>query len=113
VKEWGDEIIFLRKIEKGPADKSYGIQVARLAGLPESIISRAKEVLANLEKEELNETGKPRFADRKSKKGTAQLDLFSSMSDTVVTEIKNIDVESLTPQEALRKLTELKKRLSS
>ena len=75
VKEWGDEIIFLRKIEKGPADKSYGIQVARLAGLPDSIIGRAKEVLANLEKEELNETGKPRFADRKTKKGTVQLDL--------------------------------------
>jgi DNA mismatch repair protein MutS len=112
VKEWGDEIIFLRKIEKGPADKSYGIQVARLAGLPDVIISRAKEVLSNLEKEELNETGKPRFAERKSKKGTAQLDLFSSMADSVVTEIKNIDIANLTPQDALRKLTELKKRLS-
>ena len=112
VKEWGDEIIFLRKIEKGPADKSYGIQVARLAGLPDTIISRAKEVLANLEKEELNETGKPRFADRKTKKGTAQLDLFASLTDSVVTDIKNIDVKGLTPQEALRKLIEIKKRLS-
>ena len=60
VKEWGDEIIFLRKIENGPADKSYGIQVARLAGLPDTIIKRAKDVLANLEKEELNETGLPK-----------------------------------------------------
>ncbi len=112
VKEWGDEIIFLRKIEKGPADKSYGIQVARLAGLPDSIIGRAKEVLANLEKEELNEAGKPRFADKKSKKGSAQLDLFSSLTDSVVTEIRNIDAEGLTPDGALRKLIELKKRLS-
>jgi DNA mismatch repair protein MutS len=112
VKEWGDEIIFLRKIEQGPADKSYGIQVARLAGLPESIIGRAKEVLANLEKEELNEIGKPRFADKKSKKGSAQLDLFSSIADSVVTEIKNIDVSNLAPEEALKKLIELKKRLS-
>ena len=112
VKEWGDEIIFLRKIEKGPADKSYGIQVARLAGLPDTIISRAIEVLANLEKEELNETGKPRFADRKTRKGTAQLDLFASLIDSVITDIKNIDVKSLTPQEALRKLLEIKKRLS-
>lgn len=112
VKEWGDEIIFVRKIEKGPADKSYGIQVARLAGLPDSIISRAKEVLSNLEKEELNEMGKPRFADKKSKKGTAQLDLFSSIADSVVTEIQNMDLMNLTPQEALKKLTELKKRLS-
>ena len=112
VKEWGDEIIFLRKIEKGPADKSYGIQVARLAGLPDSIIGRAKEVLANLEKEELNEAGKPRFADKKSRKGSAQLDLFSSLTDSVVTEIRNIDAEGLTPDGALRKLIELKKRLS-
>ena len=108
----GDEIIFLRKIEKGPADKSYGIQVARLAGLPDSIIGRAKEVLANLEKEELNEAGKPRFADRKTKKGSAQLDLFSSLTDSVVTEIRNLDADTMTPHEALSKLIELKKRLS-
>jgi DNA mismatch repair protein MutS len=112
VKEWGDEIIFLRKIEMGPADKSYGIQVARLAGLPDAIINRAKEVLSNLEKEELNETGKPRFADRKTKKGTAQLDLFSSFTDSIITEIRNMDIKKLSPQEALNKLIELKKRLS-
>lgn len=113
VKEWGDEIIFLRKIEKGPADKSYGIQVARLAGLPDGIIARAKEVLANLEKEELNETGRPRFADRRTKKGTVQLDLFSSLTDSVITEIKNLDLKSLTPEDALHKLTEIKKKIGA
>jgi DNA mismatch repair protein MutS len=112
VKEWGDEIIFLRKIEKGPADKSYGIQVARLAGLPDSIIRRAKEVLANLEKEELNETGQPRFADKKAKKGTVQLDLFSSLSDSLITEIRNLDLKRLTPEDALYRLIEIKKKLS-
>ena len=112
VKEWGDEIIFLRKIEKGPADKSYGIQVARLAGLPDSILIRAKEVLANLEKEELNETGKPRFADRKTKKGTVQLDLFSSMTDSVITEIRNLDLKRLTAEDALSKLLEIRKKIS-
>ena len=112
VKEWGDEIIFLRKIEKGPADKSYGIQVARLAGLPDSIIGRAKEVLANLEKEELNETGKPRFADRKTKKGTVQLDLFSSVSDSVIREIRDIDLKSLTPEDALKTIIGIKKKIS-
>ena len=112
VKEWGDEIIFLRKIEKGPADKSYGIQVARLAGLPDNIINRAKEVLANLEKEELNETGSPRFADKKSKKKTTQLDLFSSMSDSVIAEIRNLDLKKLTPEEALIRLIEIKKKIS-
>jgi DNA mismatch repair protein MutS len=111
VKEWGDEIIFLRKIEQGPADKSYGIQVARLAGLPDGIISRAKEVLANLEKEELDETGVPRFADRKRKKGTVQLDLFSSVTDSVITEIRNLDLKRLTPEEALNKLIEIKKKI--
>jgi DNA mismatch repair protein MutS len=113
VKEWGDEIIFLRKIEKGPADKSYGIQVARLAGIPEAIINRSKEVLANLEKEELDETGSPKFADRKTKRRNVQLDLFSSMPDSIMTEIINLDVRSLKPQEALDKLIELKRKVDS
>jgi DNA mismatch repair protein MutS len=108
VKEWGDEIIFLRKIEKGPADKSYGIQVARLAGLPDGIIKRAKDVLANLEKEELNETGLPKLAGKKTKKGTVQLDLFSAASDPIINEIRNLDIKSLTPEEALKKLIEIK-----
>jgi DNA mismatch repair protein MutS len=65
VREWNDRIIFLRKIQPGAADKSYGIQVARLAGLPEDVISRAKEILANLEASELNAQGKPRLAEAK------------------------------------------------
>jgi DNA mismatch repair protein MutS len=113
VKEWGDEIIFLRKIEKGPADKSYGIQVARLAGIPESIVTRSKEVLANLEKEELDGTGIPKFADRKTKRGAVQLDLFSSMPDSIITEIVNLDVKALKPEEALDKLIELKRKVES
>jgi DNA mismatch repair protein MutS len=62
VREWNDEVIFLRKIVAGRADQSYGIQVARLAGLPDSLIARAKEILANLEKSELNAEGKPTIA---------------------------------------------------
>ena len=62
VREWNDEVIFLRKIVPGRADQSYGIQVARLAGLPETLIARAKEILANLEKSELNAEGKPTIA---------------------------------------------------
>jgi DNA mismatch repair protein MutS len=111
VKEWGDEIIFLRKIENGPADKSYGIQVARLAGLPDGIINRAKEVLANLEKEELNETGRPKFADRKTKKGSVQLDLFSSATESIITEIINLDLKQLSPEDALNKLIEIRKKI--
>jgi DNA mismatch repair protein MutS len=65
VREWNDQIIFLRKIQAGAADKSYGIQVARLAGLPDDVIERAKEILANLEASELNAQGKPRLAEAK------------------------------------------------
>jgi DNA mismatch repair protein MutS len=118
VREWGDEIIFLRKIEEGSADKSYGIQVARLAGLPEETISRAKEVLANLEKSELNELGAPRLAytsksDSKEMVERRQLDLFTTQADPVIKEILGLDVLNMTPIEALNKLFELRRRLSN
>jgi DNA mismatch repair protein MutS len=64
VREWNEQIIFLRKIIKGGADKSYGIQVARLAGLPPEVIARAREVLGNLETSELNADGKPKLAEK-------------------------------------------------
>jgi DNA mismatch repair protein MutS len=63
VREWNDQVIFLRKIIRGGADKSYGIQVARLAGLPAPIIARAKQILSNLEQHELNADGKPTLAE--------------------------------------------------
>jgi DNA mismatch repair protein MutS len=111
VREWGDEIIFLRKIEEGPADKSYGIQVARLAGLPDSVLTRAKEILNNLEKEELNETGKPKLAGSKAKRPKEQLDLFSSVRESVIGEIAELDTDKLSPEEALQKIIELKKKV--
>jgi DNA mismatch repair protein MutS len=74
VREWNDRIIFLRKIQKGAADKSYGIQVARLAGLPAAVIERAKEILANLEGAELNAQGRPRLAEAKSTRRKAKTD---------------------------------------
>lgn len=117
VKEWGDEIIFLRRIEEGSADKSYGIQVARLAGLPDDTIIRAKEILSNLEKSELNELGAPKLAyasdDALSKKpGKGQLDLFTTQADPVLKELLGLDVLSMTPIEALNKLFEMKKKLA-
>jgi hypothetical protein len=68
-------------------------------------------VLANLEKEELNETGRPRFADKKTKKGTVQLDLFSSAADSVLTEIRNLDMKKLTPEDAYKKLVDIRKKI--
>jgi DNA mismatch repair protein MutS len=109
VKEWGDEIIFLRKIERGPADKSYGIQVARLAGLPEPVISRAKEVLDNLEKSEFTGAGNPRVVGRRRMKKAQQLDLFSVNYEPIVNKLSEIDPPSLSHEEAIRYLQELKK----
>ncbi len=87
VREWNDEVIFLRKIVAGRADQSYGIQVARLAGLPPGIIARAKEILANLERAELNADGKPAIAaggrkrrDMAAIAGKGQLSLFGEDS---------------------------------
>lgn len=111
VREWGDEIIFLRKIEEGPADKSYGIQVARLAGIPDIVITRAKEVLNNLENEELDEIGKPKLASKRTKKRREQLDLFSSVNDAVVGDILGLDTDKLKPEDALSKIIELRKKI--
>jgi DNA mismatch repair protein MutS len=116
VKEWGDEIIFLRRIEEGAADKSYGIQVARLAGLPDETITRAKEILSNLEKAELNELGAPKLAyesdtDADKSRGRGQLDLFATQADPVLKELLGLDIMTMTPIEALNKLFEMKKKL--
>ncbi|MEN2994954.1 MAG: DNA mismatch repair protein MutS [Thermodesulfovibrio sp.] len=100
VKEWGDEIIFLRKIQPGGADKSYGIQVARLAGLPVEVLNRAREILKRLEKKEFQV-----FPIK-----TRQLDLFIQ-GDPIKTELLKIDVDKLTPQKAIKKLKELKELL--
>ncbi len=108
VKEWGDEIIFLRKIERGPADKSYGIQVARLAGLPESVVKRAREVLDNLERSEFTDFGASRMAGGNSGGKALQLDLFSGNYEPVVKRLLSIDVSSVTPDEALELLREIR-----
>ena len=77
VKERGESIVFLRRIAEGAADKSYGIQVARLAGLPASVLERSNEILANLEENEMSEAGQPKLA--KKRKGASddnQMSLF-------------------------------------
>lgn len=117
VREWNDEVIFLRKILEGPTDKSYGIQVARLAGLPREVISRAKEVIANLEKIEIDQNGSPKLAQsasqEKEEKKMIQLSLFGGdeKEEKVIEEIKKIDINQLTPLAALNKLQALKEKL--
>ena len=87
VREWNDQVIFLRKINPGGTDKSYGIQVGRLAGLPKSVIERAKQILVRLEEDELDESGMPRLVakranqKKKARQSVSQLDMFTSRND--------------------------------
>ncbi len=119
VKEWNDQVIFLRKIIEGGADQSYGIQVARLAGLPADVIRRAKEILADLEQDRHGEAehhftkpAAPRASRKKSAVSLDQLALFGERPHPVVTKLKNLDVNSLTPLDALNLLEQLKKECS-
>ena len=114
VREWEEEIIFLRKIITGGADKSYGIHVARLAGMPKEVIQRAKVILENLEAETLDINGKPKFASlNKNKKEmqTVQLPLFNPPENQVIDELKSLDISKTTPLEALNTLHKLKEKL--
>jgi DNA mismatch repair protein MutS len=106
-REFKDDIIFLHKIVPGRSDRSYGIQVARLAGLPSSVVKRAAEILRSLEEDELRRGGRPALsgappADQK------QLGLFQTADHPVIERLRTVDVNTLTPLEALTLLAELK-----
>ena len=107
VKEWQGEVIFLRTLKEGPASRSYGIQVAGLAGLPRDLIDRAKEILKNLEGEEWNARGQPRLAGAETPSKGVQLMLYEPRGDRLREKLRTIDTNVLTPLEALNVLTEL------
>jgi DNA mismatch repair protein MutS len=116
VKEWGEKIIFLRKVIRGGADKSYGIHVARLAGLPKEVILRATEILDNLEMDSISGNGKPKLAmehiGKKRKEKYVQLSIFDfpqTINNKAVDALKQMDIDNLTPIEAINRLHELKK----
>ncbi len=110
VKEAGDEIIFLRKVELGPADRSYGIEVARLAALPVSVIERAREILTLHEKteHEAAEELAPRSIRRPE---SMQIQLFEPVNYQIAGRIRELDLDNLRPIEALQLLAELQKEL--
>ncbi|MBQ3036557.1 MAG: DNA mismatch repair protein MutS, partial [Lachnospiraceae bacterium] len=125
VKEKGDDIVFLRKIVKGGADKSYGIQVAKLAGVPDMVIDRAKEIVEQLTDNDIIEkvqsiaqpTGK---ADKKAsvpkydEVDLAQFSLFDTVTDEdVIAELKEIDITTLTPLDAMNTLYRLQNKLKN
>ena len=109
-REWKDDIIFLRKIVPGRSDRSYGIQVARLAGLPASVIARAREILGALERDELTRGGRPSVSGTPSDP-QQQLGLFgaAAVDDVLRKKLAAVDVDHMTPMEALTFLAELKK----
>jgi DNA mismatch repair protein MutS len=113
-REWKDDIIFLRKIVPGRSDRSYGIQVARLAGLPASVVSRAKEILLGLEHDDLSRGGRPTLSGSLGDLHTEQLGLFATRSDDEITRrLKAIDLDDTTPRQALELLAELRKLTES
>src|SRR5271166_3464564 len=110
VKESGGGIVFLRKVEAGAADKSYGIEVAKLAGLPADVVSRAREVLA--EHESAEQSAVSHLAhDETRPPGPMQLTIFTPLSQKIVDRIKETDLDRLSPLEALNLLHELKKQM--
>ena len=115
-REWQDDIVFLRQVKPGRSDRSYGIQVARLAGLPAEIIQRAKDILSGLENDELSRGGRPSLSVQPGEPTdhTVQFGLFraATATDTRLSKrIRSIDVDQLTPLEALSLLADLKKDL--
>ncbi len=105
VREWQDDVVFLHKIVSGAADKSYGIHVARLAGVPRKVNERAKQILAQLEDEHLDRDGRSKLAkaDRR-RAGELQLTLFGPVEHPLLDELRELDVNELTPLAALSKL---------
>ena len=122
VKEKGDDIVFLRKIVKGGADKSYGIQVAKLAGVPDSVIDRAKEIVEELIANDITAGTRKLVVDNSSRKkkekldevDLAQMSLFDTVKDDdIIDELRNADVGNMTPLEALNKLYELQNKIKN
>jgi DNA mismatch repair protein MutS len=112
VKESGGSIVFLRRVLEGSASKSYGIEVARIAGLPRSVTDRAREILLNLEANELDVMGKPKLARHlPSRKNAPQPTLFQAANEAVIDELRNLETDALSPDEALDILRKLRNRL--
>ncbi len=112
VKEIGGRVVFLRKVVPGEADRSYGIHVAELAGLPEAVTARAREVLANLEKQELDVQGAPVLARKQGESaGSGQFLLFSAEEELALEKVRAADIDQMTPVAALSLLAALQARL--
>ena len=113
VREWGDEIVFLRKVTDGSCDRSYGIQVGRLAGLPEEVIDRAKALLSRFEGTETVSRSGDEKSNLENRQGNGQLPLFSRTESEIENLLKSIDPDSITPRQALETLYELREIIAN
>ena len=117
VREWNDKIVFLRKLIPGGTSRSYGIQVAQIAGIPKDVVTRAMEILSNLEGTETDEAGRPRLAhnsvSEEERGDMVQLDLFGSVDWKLREWVTGLDIDSMTPVEALVELNKLKESVGS
>ena len=114
VREWQDEVVFLHKIDDGAADKSYGIHVARLAGVPREVIGRAKEILAQLEDEHVDAEGRAKIARRpeRTTSGDVQLTLFGPADHPLLDEVRRVDLDQTTPLDALQLIKQWQESLA-
>ncbi len=110
VMERGEDVIFLRKIKPGGADKSYGVHVARLAGIPASVVARAHEIQARLEVSDINQETISQNILEQKKKQSRQTDMFHVQQDALVEELKALDVLAITPMDALNVLFRLREK---
>ena len=125
VKEKGDDIVFLRKIVKGGADRSYGIQVAKLAGVPDMVIDRAKEIAEQLSDNDITQKVQSIAVDNKGNErkkqkqvlddiAMGQMSLFDTVKDEdIIKELKEVDISNLTPMEAMNTLYRLQNKLNN
>ncbi|MEA1972528.1 MAG: DNA mismatch repair protein MutS, partial [Candidatus Cloacimonadota bacterium] len=116
IKEWKEELIFLRKIKRGGADQSYGIQVAKMAGVPNKIIHRAKQILKNLEEQELSPQG---MVCKVRKEKSLQITIFDTILEkseekaSLIDEILDLDINRMSPMEAFQYLIDLQKKIDN
>jgi len=114
VREWEDQVVFLHQIIDGAADKSYGIHVARLAGVPRVVNDRAKEIMARLEDEHLDGNGRPKIARKhRGHKQELQLTLFEAAEHPLLEEIRRVNANQITPLEALKRITQWQEQLAA
>jgi len=112
VREWEGKVVFLRKVIPGGADRSYGIHVAELAGIPEPVIARAREILANLEEQELDVRGLPKLARKEGEEPKeGQFLLFAGQEELVLEKLREVEIDQLTPVAALSLLASLQDRV--